>query len=65
MQLDDLHAIIDNAQMMNKDTEFQVAVVDLTTERARVHRIEEVYVDAEEGIVSLVITRDVKEVAHV
>ena len=56
MKLDDLHAIIDTAQMGNRDTEFEVGVVDLSTDRARVYQIEEVYVDSDAGVVSLVIS---------
>jgi len=58
MRLDDLHAIIDNTQMGNRDTEFEVALVDLAGEKAKVYQVEEVYVDAAEGVISLVFSGD-------
>lgn len=58
MKLEDLHAIIDNAQMGNRDIDFEVALVDLGQEKAKVYQVEEVYVDTTEGIISLVFSGD-------
>lgn len=52
LNLDTLHGIIDAAQSENRDTEFNVALVD--EKDMGVYRISEVYVDADNGIISLV-----------